>query len=96
MTTAGELHVRRPSAMAVADLQDRQWMVHLKGPVTTLAKDAINEAIAPYSLGDYLPHHTFLLTCPEAVAFRLSKTSGVIAVLEFHAAFKVHPKLQQK
>ena len=46
------------------DSIEYQYMVHVSPTVDT---KLINDAIAPYHLGVYLPHNTYLLVAPQSV-----------------------------
>lgn len=80
-----------------------QYLLHVKGPVTTTLKDKINAALQPYSLGQYVPHNTFLVVGPSVhhpdyVRFHetVSAVSSVRTTSLFKSEFKIDPLLTKK
>ncbi len=74
--------------------------MRLAEPVTTAAVRTANDAIAPFRLGDYVPHATFLLAGPAGghpdcrdFHERLRSAPGVLAVLPYGAELKIPPQL---
>lgn len=82
-------HVRRSRI----DRPAEQWMVHMKAPITRECTKKVNQLIVPFSLGIYIPHHSYLLVAPEHVAHQAQQGDCVLAVLEFHPMFKLQPRI---
>lgn len=76
---------------------NRQWLVHLKTPITQHIKDRVNAAIEPYTLGQYVPHNTFVVVGPNDFSFfnTLSRAPRVLHVTTYHHAFKPSPELMR-
>jgi hypothetical protein len=68
----------------------RQWLLHLKPPITDSLKRAIANEIAPYTLGDYIPQNTYVVTLPARLAKSVLRIPSVLFISEFHPQFKLH------
>jgi subtilisin family serine protease len=75
-----------------------QWLIHLKSPITQLAIDTVERIIHPYKLVHYLPHSSYLVSLPYAVALRLQRgvdekgekvSNSVLFIAMYHPSMKV-------
>ena len=49
----------------------RQWLLTTRQPLTAAQQQAINRALAPFSLGDYVPDNSYIVAAPYAVIARV-------------------------
>jgi len=77
----------------------RQWIAHVKTPITDQAVQDINTYIAPYHLGQYLPQNSFVVVGPaEDAEFvnRLTSAPNVLFIEKLHGSLKVDPFFMNK
>jgi hypothetical protein len=60
-----------------------QWLVHVKSPVTAQVVEEVERMIAPYKLQHFLPHNSYLVSLPYAMALKLR--NGVSTADHDHA-----------
>ena len=71
----------------------RQYLVHVKLPVTDASRAALEAAIAPLTLGQYIPHGTFVVVAPASRLERLAAAPSVLRVTEMQPQHKVAPEV---
>lgn len=87
MTDLGELELSHD--------EHTQWLVHVKGPITAAAKRKLAAHLAPFKLGLYVPHNTFIVEGPKHADFQHTLKAGpaVLHAVQMLPTHKLSPHL---
>jgi len=66
-----------------------EWLVHVSHTLTRDEKAALNELVAPYKLGAYMPQNTYLFYAPASEARKLQNAEKVLWIGVLDAEHKI-------
>ena len=62
-------HLEHDASQQTSDFY--QWIVHVKGPISRQMRAMLNDYLAPFELGQYVPDHSFIVVCIQLYLFSL-------------------------